>query len=80
MYILGIETSCDDTGIGIYGDQGLVAHTLYSQIKLHQGYGGTVPELASREHIIRIKPLIDFHIQISPPYLIQEAQALQARF
>ncbi|MBT6207529.1 MAG: tRNA (adenosine(37)-N6)-threonylcarbamoyltransferase complex transferase subunit TsaD [Francisellaceae bacterium] len=59
MLILGIETSCDDTGIGIYGNNNkLLAHTLYSQIKLHAKYGGTVPELASRDHVIRIQPLI----------------------
>lgn len=60
MRILGIETSCDDTGIGIYdNDLGLIAHTLHSQIDMHAEHGGTVPELASREHVIRIKPLIE---------------------
>jgi N6-L-threonylcarbamoyladenine synthase len=58
--ILGIETSCDETGVAIYsGNDGLIANTLYSQIKLHQLYGGVVPELASRDHIKRIIPLID---------------------
>ncbi len=59
MKILGIETSCDETGIAIYDTkQGLLAHELYSQIKLHAQYGGVVPELASRDHIRKISPLI----------------------
>jgi len=58
--VLGIETSCDETGIAIYSDRdGLIANTLYSQIELHKLYGGVVPELASRDHIKRIIPLID---------------------
>ncbi len=58
--ILGIESSCDETGIAIYDDtQGLVADTLYSQIELHRQYGGVVPELASRDHLRKIIPLID---------------------
>jgi len=56
---LGIETSCDETGIALYHSQkGLLAHSLYSQIPLHAEYGGVVPELASRDHIHRIVPLI----------------------
>ena len=59
MRVLGIETSCDETGIAIYdGDQGLLGHQLFSQIDLHKQYGGVVPELASRDHIRRILPLI----------------------
>jgi len=59
MKILGIETSCDETGIAIYdGEKGLLAHVLYSQIDLHNQYGGVVPELASRDHIRKIMPLI----------------------
>ncbi|WP_298441472.1 tRNA (adenosine(37)-N6)-threonylcarbamoyltransferase complex transferase subunit TsaD [uncultured Ferrimonas sp.] len=59
MRILGIETSCDETGIAIYDDaQGLLSHTLYSQVKLHADYGGVVPELASRDHVRKIVPLI----------------------
>lgn len=59
MKILGIETSCDETGIAIYdAEQGLVAHTLHSQIALHAEYGGVVPELASRDHVRRTLPLI----------------------
>jgi len=58
MHILGIETSCDETAAAIYGDQGLLAHTLHSQVALHAEYGGVVPELASRDHVSRINPLI----------------------
>lgn len=59
MRLLGIETSCDETGIAIYDDeQGLLSHTLYSQVKLHADYGGVVPELASRDHVRKIVPLI----------------------
>lgn len=59
MRVLGIETSCDETGIAIYDtDHGLLAHKLYSQVKLHADYGGVVPELASRDHVRKILPLI----------------------
>lgn len=59
MKVLGIETSCDETGIAIYDDkQGIAADALYSQIALHADYGGVVPELASRDHVRRIIPLI----------------------
>lgn len=59
MRVLGIETSCDETGIAIYDDQqGLLANQLYSQIKVHADYGGVVPELASRDHIRKTVPLI----------------------
>ncbi|WP_299492377.1 tRNA (adenosine(37)-N6)-threonylcarbamoyltransferase complex transferase subunit TsaD [uncultured Shewanella sp.] len=59
MRVLGIETSCDETGIAIYDDeQGLLSHTLYSQVKLHADYGGVVPELASRDHVRKIIPLV----------------------
>lgn len=59
MRVLGIETSCDETGIAIYDDEkGLLSHQLYSQVKLHADYGGVVPELASRDHIRKITPLI----------------------
>ncbi|MFP3013701.1 MAG: tRNA (adenosine(37)-N6)-threonylcarbamoyltransferase complex transferase subunit TsaD [Arsenophonus sp. NC-PG7-MAG3] len=64
MRILGIETSCDETGIAIYDDQvGLLANQLYSQIKLHADYGGVVPELASRDHIRKTIPLIKVALQ-----------------
>ncbi|MGK2888151.1 MAG: tRNA (adenosine(37)-N6)-threonylcarbamoyltransferase complex transferase subunit TsaD [Candidatus Malihini olakiniferum] len=59
MRILGIETSCDETGVAIYDtDAGLLANQLYSQIKLHADYGGVVPELASRDHVRKTVPLI----------------------
>ena len=59
MNILGIETSCDETGVALYAtERGLLAHVLYSQSALHERYGGVVPELASRDHIRRIAPLI----------------------
>lgn len=59
MLVLGIETSCDETGIALYDTtHGLLSHTLYSQITMHREYGGVVPELASRDHIRRVLPLI----------------------
>ncbi len=59
MKILGIETSCDETGVAIYDEQqGIVAEALYSQIELHAEYGGVVPELASRDHVRKLLPLI----------------------
>ena len=59
MQILGMETSCDETGIAIFdSSRGLLAHTLYSQVDLHRTYGGVVPELASRDHVQRLLPLI----------------------
>lgn len=60
MKVLGIETSCDETGIAIYdSERGIVADVLYSQIPLHERYGGVVPELASRDHIRKTLPLIE---------------------
>ncbi len=59
MRVLGIETSCDDTGVALYDSgQGLLAHRLFSQTELHLDYGGVVPELASRDHIRKALPLI----------------------
>lgn len=59
MRVLGIETSCDETGIAIYDEaNGLLANQLYSQVKLHADYGGVVPELASRDHVRKTVPLI----------------------
>ncbi|MBF0751446.1 MULTISPECIES: tRNA (adenosine(37)-N6)-threonylcarbamoyltransferase complex transferase subunit TsaD [unclassified Pasteurella] len=59
MKILGIETSCDETGVAIYDEEkGLIANQLYTQIALHADYGGVVPELASRDHIRKTAPLI----------------------
>ncbi|WP_386689350.1 tRNA (adenosine(37)-N6)-threonylcarbamoyltransferase complex transferase subunit TsaD [Lonepinella sp. MS14437] len=64
MKILGIETSCDETGVAIYDEQqGLIANQLYSQIDLHADYGGVVPELASRDHIRKTLPLIQQALQ-----------------
>lgn len=58
MYILGIESSCDETGVAVYGrDLGLMSHVLHTQIPMHAEYGGVVPELASRDHIKRLVPL-----------------------
>ncbi len=60
MKVLGIETSCDETGIALYDSEaGLLADALYSQIDMHNDYGGVVPELASRDHVRRVLPLID---------------------
>jgi len=57
--VLGVETSCDETGVAVYDVAGgLLAHTLYSQIKMHADYGGVVPELASRDHVRKLLPLI----------------------
>ena len=59
MYVLGIETSCDETAVAIYhAAHGLISHNLYSQINTHRDYGGVVPELASRDHIRKLVPLI----------------------
>ncbi len=57
--VLGLETSCDETGIAVYDSRdGLLAHALHSQVVMHQAYGGVVPELASRDHIARTLPLL----------------------
>ncbi|MCW8947680.1 MAG: tRNA (adenosine(37)-N6)-threonylcarbamoyltransferase complex transferase subunit TsaD, partial [Sedimenticola sp.] len=59
MRVLGIETSCDETGVALYdSDRGLLGHKLHSQIDLHAVYGGVVPELASRDHVRKTLPLI----------------------
>ena len=63
MKVLGIETSCDETGVAVYdtdrsGAAGLRAHAVYSQIALHAEYGGVVPELASRDHVRKLLPLV----------------------
>ncbi|MGL4586525.1 MAG: tRNA (adenosine(37)-N6)-threonylcarbamoyltransferase complex transferase subunit TsaD [Acinetobacter ursingii] len=60
MIVLGLETSCDETGLAIYdSEQGLRGQVLYSQIKLHAEYGGVVPELASRDHVRKLIPLLN---------------------
>nr|VFK21318.1 MAG: O-sialoglycoprotein endopeptidase [Candidatus Kentron sp. LFY] len=59
MRILGIETSCDETGVAIYqSGQGLLGHAVHSQVALHREYGGVVPELASRDHVRKVLPLL----------------------
>src|SRR4051812_2424706 len=59
MRVLGIETSCDETGVAVYDTAaGLLAHALHSQVALHDAYGGVVPELASRDHIRRLPGLV----------------------
>jgi len=59
MRVLGIESSCDETGVAIYdSEQGLMSHRLYSQVKMHAEFGGVVPELASRDHVRKLIPLI----------------------
>ncbi|HSN17907.1 MAG TPA: tRNA (adenosine(37)-N6)-threonylcarbamoyltransferase complex transferase subunit TsaD [Gammaproteobacteria bacterium] len=59
MRVLGIETSCDETGVAVYDtSRGLLAHALYSQIRLHAEYGGVVPELASRDHVQKLLPMV----------------------
>lgn len=59
MYVLGIETSCDETGVAVFhAERGLLSHHLYSQVTMHSEYGGVVPELASRDHIRKLAPLI----------------------
>ncbi|WP_347988717.1 tRNA (adenosine(37)-N6)-threonylcarbamoyltransferase complex transferase subunit TsaD [Methylomonas sp. AM2-LC] len=59
MYVLGIESSCDETAVAIYHpEKGLISHLLYSQADMHSAYGGVVPELASRDHIRKLVPLI----------------------
>lgn len=60
MLVLGLETSCDETGLALYdSEQGLLGQVLYSQIQLHAEYGGVVPELASRDHVRKLIPLLD---------------------
>ncbi|TBW49688.1 tRNA (adenosine(37)-N6)-threonylcarbamoyltransferase complex transferase subunit TsaD [Marinobacter halodurans] len=60
MLVLGIETSCDETGVALFdNERGLLAHALFSQIDMHADYGGVVPELASRDHVRKLLPLCD---------------------
>jgi N6-L-threonylcarbamoyladenine synthase len=64
MLVLGIETSCDETGVAVYDSQkGLLSHALFSQIETHIEYGGVVPELASRDHVRKLIPLISEALQ-----------------
>ena len=60
MRVLGIETSCDETGVAVVDSEaGLLAHALYSQVRLHAEFGGVVPELASRDHVRKLLPLVE---------------------
>lgn len=60
MLVLGIESSCDETGLALYcSRRGLLAHNIYSQVKLHKDFGGVVPELASRDHARKLLPLLE---------------------
>jgi N6-L-threonylcarbamoyladenine synthase len=60
MIVLGIETSCDETGVALYDSEaGLLAHALFSQVAIHAEYGGVVPEIASRDHVRKLLPLIN---------------------
>ena len=64
MIVLGIESSCDETGIAVFdSENGLLAHTLHSQVEIHAEYGGVVPELASRDHIRYLVPLLEQCLQ-----------------
>jgi N6-L-threonylcarbamoyladenine synthase len=59
MRVIGIESSCDETAVAVYdGAEGLLSHRLFSQVEMHQAYGGVVPELASRDHVRRLLPLV----------------------
>ena len=73
MRVLGIETSCDETGVAVYdSDRGLLAHVLYSQVAMHAEYGGVVPELASRDHIRKLLPLVRQSVQARQLELVQQ--------
>ena len=64
MQVIGIETSCDDTGVAVYDTEaGLKSHCLASQIELHALYGGVVPELAARDHVKLLMPLVEKALQ-----------------
>jgi N6-L-threonylcarbamoyladenine synthase len=66
MRVLGIETSCDETAAAVYdGEAGLLAHDLHSQVALHATYGGVVPELASRDHLRKLLPLLEKSVERS---------------
>ena len=74
--VLGLETSCDETGIAVYDSRdGLLAHALHSQVAMHQAYGGVVPELASRDHIARTLPLVQQTLRDSG-YSLREMDAV----
>ena len=68
MIVLGIETSCDETGVAVYdSERGLLADRLYSQVDIHARYGGVVPELASRDHVRKTLPLIHEVLEAEQP-------------
>ncbi len=76
MIILGIETSCDETGVAIYDERrGLLAHKLHSQIALHAEFGGVVPELASRDHIRKLLPLVQ-ELLLAAKVTLQDLDAI----
>ncbi|MGV3739991.1 MAG: tRNA (adenosine(37)-N6)-threonylcarbamoyltransferase complex transferase subunit TsaD [Gammaproteobacteria bacterium] len=76
MRVLGIESSCDETGIAVYcSDKGLLSQALFSQIAMHQQYGGVVPELASRDHIKRLIPLLNTVLE-SAQITLQDLDAI----
>ncbi len=59
MRILALESSCDESAVAVYDDAaGLLSHEIHSQVDLHRVYGGVVPELASRDHVRRLLPLL----------------------
>jgi len=77
MRVLGIETSCDETAVAIMDEkQGLLANQLYSQTELHSPYGGVVPELASRDHIRKLGPLLQETLKLSGLDLKQDIDAI----
>ena len=66
MIIIGIESSCDETGLAIYdSEKGMLGHVVNSQHKIHGKYGGVVPELASRDHVLKLVPLLDDLLSIA---------------
>ena len=68
MLVLGIESSCDETGIALYdgGAGRLLSHSLHSQVAMHEAYGGVVPELASRAHILNVVPVVCTDTDLRP--------------
>ena len=82
MNILGIESSCDETGVALVhasanGTPKLLAHALHSQVEMHQAYGGVVPELASRDHIRRVLPLARQVLFVLHRYPLQSSVAAE---
>lgn len=76
MLVLGVESSCDETGIALYDtEHGLLSHALHSQVDMHAEYGGVVPELASRDHIRRVLPLTE-HVLTEANKTLQDLDAI----